>query len=101
MRSGKQLANYYMKQKFNKNGFEYELLCHHGDVAAIYTQKKNGIIRYEVWRLRKYTSDYMDHIKAGDIRPPATTEWGMYGWTFMTEEASREKYNELIDNALS
>lgn len=86
-----------MKTKFNKNGFEYELLCHHGDVAAIYLQKKNGVVRYEVWRLRKYKNDYMEHIKAGDIQPPSTCEWGMYGWTFMTEEAAREKYGQLIN----
>lgn len=85
-------------ESFTRDGFDYELIKRHDNVAAIYVGKRKGLIHeYEVWKLRTYTRDYPNYgIQVGDIHKPSTREWGKYGWTYVKLESAQRKFDSLI-----
>lgn len=85
-------------EQYNKDGFNHHLLHRHGDVA-IYEQRKptHTSSYYEVVIVSKHAKDN-DFVgtKAGDEYLPSTSEWGTYGWTYLTLEDAREKMSKII-----
>ena len=86
-------------ETFTLHNWDYTLLKRHNDVAALYVMKRKGVVRYEVWVLRRYLTDSpLVGRKAGDIRTPTNSDWGIYGWTYLKLESAEAKFNELINN---
>lgn len=86
-------------EKFTRDNLDYKLIKRHGNVAAMYEVKHDGIVReYEVWKLRLYKNDIPKYnIQAGDIHKPSTSEWGRFGWTFVFIESAEKKFDRLIN----
>lgn len=86
--------------QYNKDGFTHTLHSKCGKVA-IYEQRKGDFVRYEVVILRQYTRDIeLTNTKAGDWYLPSTSEWGTYGWTYVTLEQAQEKAKEMTKKFL-
>lgn len=88
-----------LPEKFTRDNLDYKLIKRHGNVAAMYEVKHNGIVReYEVWKLRLHKNDNPKYgIQAGDIHKPSTREWGRFGWTFVFIESAEKKFGRLIN----
>ncbi len=86
-------------EKFTRDGIDYELIQRHGNVAAIYESKHDGVVRdYEVWKLRVHKKDYPAYdVQVGDIQKPSTREWGKFGWTYVKRESAENKFGHLIN----
>lgn len=86
-------------EKFTREGIDYELIQRHGNVAAIYMGKRNGVfMEYEVWKLRTYKKDNPSYnVQAGDIHKPSTKDWGRFGWTYVKLESAQRKFGQLIN----
>lgn len=88
-----------LPETFNRENWTYTLLKHN-DFAALYEMSRGHETyrEYEVWKLRRYKSDNaFTGIEAGDIKPPSTTEWGRYGWSYARLELAERKFAQLTD----
>ena len=92
--------------KFSKGGFEYELIKRAANVA-IYKQYSQGcLIGLEVVCIRKHKKSYSRmNIIAGNEYLPSSSEWGLYGFSYMafTDKQFKEgmikaekKFNKLL-----
>jgi hypothetical protein len=77
-----------------KYGEKFTLTAYVPGTAAIYQRvSPGGHLQFEIWKLR------LD--KDGNELPPSASQWGTYGWTFLTEERAWEKYRSLLQLAPS
>ncbi len=83
---------------FSKNGFHYELVTRHDDLA-IYKQRLRpgaGCLAFEVIRVKKVKECVMfGKIIEAHESSPGNAEWGISGWTYPTLERARAKMREL------
>lgn len=93
-----------LPNNFVKTGFVFHLIQRKGDVA-IYKKKKEDYekFNYEVIKIRRHDAMVIGKNKDGqDImvekseQYPCSTEWGQYGWTYLTLDAARTKFLELL-----
>ena len=83
-------------ETYSKGGFNYTLI-ERKDNVAIYEQRKNAILQYEVVIIRKRKKDNdFAGTKSGDEYLPSTCEWGKFGWTYVTIDKAREKMSKII-----
>ena len=85
---------------FKKHGYDYELHTDAGNGYRIYAQKKKGkVCAYEVIKVlsqREAITPKGYLIEEGE-RYPKTSEWGLYGWTYLKLENAQAKL-ELLSN---
>jgi hypothetical protein len=75
--------------EFRKYGDSFDRLDYVPGKAAIYQRESPcGHVQFEIWKLR------LD--KDGYEVPPSASQWGTYGWTYLTEEGAWEKYRALL-----
>jgi len=87
-------------KQFDWDGFRHEQI-ERSEHAAIYkrTSLKTGSFHFETVlilterKTRKLPSGSIR--KAGSERYPASSEWGIYGWTPNNIEDARKKFHEL------
>ena len=81
-----------LAEKYNKNGYQFELVERTGDVAIYSQHLENRIVAYEVFEVQKY----QERIIAGKIIPaseatPSNEQWGIKGYTYWNLDRAKEK----------
>lgn len=83
---------------YTKDGFDHQLVSRHGNFA-IYQKEKPEIVGFEVIRIKYQKENYNPSIgvtySEKETIPP-TSEWGMNGWSYTTEDRAREKVTALL-----
>lgn len=94
-----------LKSKFEKNGYEYELLYSHSakdgcHVWCIYAQKLDGVLMYhELQKVRKcIATGKVRGYNEGEeyYRYPADSDWGVSGWTLRPDVDYISRINNLL-----
>jgi len=83
---------------YGKNGFHYELVTRHGDLAIFKQRLRPGVgcLAYEVIRIKKVKECTMfGRIVEAHEATPGNEEWGLHGFTLPTIETARAKLKEL------
>ncbi len=91
-------------EAFRKNGYDYELVCRN-EHAAIYRQFRlhdgdDRTTAFEVMLIGRRSASSTDmggrtvYFEESEVLP-GNEQWGLRGWTFVTLEAARAKFNEI------
>lgn len=86
-----------IKEKFMKDGYTHTLLKREKDIA-IYEQRKNKKnVHYEVIIINRHNGYTLGdvHIEPAETYP-ATSEWGIRGWTYIELTKAEEKFRSLL-----
>jgi hypothetical protein len=69
---------------------------------AIFERTRGEDVSYEVIRIRKFRKDTWAFGRllgrVGDEYYPYSSEWGKYGWSFLSRDAAEKKYRGLVSN---
>lgn len=83
---------------FSKNGFHYQLVTRHDDIAIFRQSREpnSKCFAYEVFFVKKAKECAI----AGKVieaheAVPGNEEWGVKGWTFSTLEEARQRMRKL------
>ena len=97
-----------LSKQIVRGHFVYTQLKRDGDVAIYEQQKKrspkSACLRYEVIRITRaqrnlYIGDTLIH-EMGDEIYPASSQWGIYGWTFLTLKDAESKFQCLLASTI-
>ena len=88
-----------LSQQFKHDGFNFSIISKTGRICLLSKQNADypqGRISYEVVRLRLYP----DKVIKGILCPaheflPATSTWGIAGWSFLDLASAQDKFNML------
>ena len=86
--------------KYTHHGLTYTEIKRHNNICLFEGIAPSGRKEYEIHVLR----DKLAHFKSADagttiLSSPSTSEWGKYGYTFMTKEKAIAKWNSLVEVA--
>lgn len=85
-----------IRELYTRQGFHHQLIRREGNVA-VYKQEKNNYKAFEVVVLRTMKKDNaLTGQMTGDERLPSTSDWGVFGWTYRSEDDANRKFEELI-----
>lgn len=80
--------------------YTYTQVAREGDIA-VYRQchKRSAVVRYETIIIQRNGES---HLPSGTILPmrevyPRASQWGIYGWTFFSQDAAEQKMRSLLD----
>ncbi len=85
-----------LSESFTHKGWLHEVVERTKQYALV-KKTKGRAISWEVWRIMIHKPRTWPNGTISPLREamPATTAWGTYGWTFLTEETARHKYDTL------
>lgn len=75
-----------------QKGFTFTLLDRQGDLALFKKHKEGHVSPFYELVVVQYQNEYEIGGNAVEAREclPANEQWGLYGWTFLTEDAGRK-----------
>lgn len=89
-------------EKFQKNGFDYELVKRN-TFAAIFAQKSEGrVIAYETIKIKIFPERIIkDRILESGEYYPSTEKWGVDGFTYHSLASAEKKFNLITHDTLA
>lgn len=86
-----------IKEKFMKDGYTFSLVKRINDIAIYEQRKSKNNIHYEVIIINRHNGYNLGgtYIEPAETYP-ATSEWGIRGWTFIDLTKAEEKFKSLI-----
>lgn len=83
-------------EQYTRNGFCHQLIRRKGNVA-VYKQEKDIYKAFEVVVIRTMKKDNaLTGQMTGDEYLPSSSDWGLFGWTYRSEDDANRKFEELI-----
>lgn len=87
----------HLPTTFRREGWDFTRVMRHGKLA-LYRKQRGVVQSWEVVRVQHRPDTLLPdgrHLPAHECFP-RTRDWGILGWTFMSEEAGRAKLLALI-----
>jgi len=85
--------------RFTYNGFNFKQIDRIDNIA-IYEQSKPAIDApiYEVVKIKKKTYGKLSPLAGQQYSAyPTSSEWGLYGWSYINLAKAQEKFSELVE----